>query len=209
VTAPLIRAAGIAVPHPLVVIRHGETDWNVARRLQGHEDIPLNDRGRAQARRNGASLRDHLTVRGIDPASLAFVASPLGRAVETMRLVRAELGLVEDAFARDARLMELGFGRWAGLTMPEVQQADPHGHAERERDRWSARPPGGESMADGAARVRPLLAGLERPTVLVTHGGLIRVIHALLGLAAPEAASHLATPQDRFHRIEAGRVEWL
>lgn len=202
-------AARLTLAHPLLVVRHGETDWNVARRLQGHEDIPLNDRGRAQARRNGAALRDHFAATGARPEEVAFIASPLGRAVETMRLLRQELGLDPDAFVRDARLMELGFGRWAGLTMPEVEQADPHGHAERERDRWSARPPGGESMADGAERVVPLLAALDGPTLLVTHGGLIRVLHAVLAVADPATASHLPTPQDRFHRIEAGRVEWI
>ncbi len=199
----------IALAHPLILIRHGETDWNVARRLQGHEDIPLNDRGRVQARRNGEALKAHLSLAGLSAPDIAFISSPLVRARDTMRLVRAELGLDPHAHRTDARLVELGFGRWAGLAFHEVAQADPHGHAARERDRWNARPPAGESMADGAARVGPLLAGLTGPAVLVTHGGLIRVIHVLLGLADVDATRHLPTPQDRFHVVRAGEVEWV
>jgi probable phosphoglycerate mutase len=204
-----LRASRVSLAHPLVLIRHGETDWNVARRLQGHEDIPLNDRGRVQARRNGVTLRERFTRLGLDAAAHGFIASPLSRADETMRIVRAELGLEPDGHERDARLIELGFGRWAGLDMGEVAVADPHGHAEREADRWNARPPGGESMADGAARVEPVLAAIDRPTVMVTHGGLIRVIHVLLGLSDVAGTRHLPTPQDRFHVIHGGRVEWI
>lgn len=199
----------IALAHPLVLIRHGETDWNAARRLQGHEDIPLNDRGRHQARRNGGALRAYLARTSRPSADFEFVASPLSRAAETMKLVRGELGLDPDDHRTDGRLVELGFGRWAGLLFQEVAQADPHGHAERERDIWNARPPGGESMADGARRVSPLLAALDRPTVLVCHGGLIRVIHVLLGLATAEEIRHVATPQDRLHVVTHGRVEWI
>ena len=73
----------------LYFVRHGETDWNAERRYQGQTDIPLNDRGRAQSRRNGEALRAFLPhIAGAD-----FVASPLGRARETMEILRDTLGL--------------------------------------------------------------------------------------------------------------------
>lgn len=207
-TAPA-RTRPLALAHPLILIRHGETDWNAAGRLQGREDVPLNERGRRQAARNGRALGHLLARRGLGLRDVAFVASPLARAAETMRLVGAEVGLDPAAHAHDARLVELGFGRWEGLTYAEVARVDPDGHAAREVDPWNARPPGGESMAEAAVRVAPLLGALSGPTVLVTHGGLIRVMHVLLGLAGREAVRQVPTPQDRFHVVADGRMEWV
>ena len=82
------------MPRPTIYyIRHGETDWNVAGRLQGRRDVPLNARGRAQAAHCGEILRDLFARDGRDPAGLDYVSSPLGRACETMELARAALGL--------------------------------------------------------------------------------------------------------------------
>jgi broad specificity phosphatase PhoE len=195
--------------HPLVVIRHGETAWNAVGRLQGRDDIPLNDRGRKQARRNGAALKAHLARVGLSPAQFRYVASPLSRASETMRLVRGELGLEPGDFAHDDRLMELAYGRWSGLLFSEVARTDPAGYAARDADRWSARPPGGESTADGAARVRPFIEEIAGPTVIVTHGGLNRAIKVLIGALDRAAAARFTTPQDRFYMVQGGRVEWV
>ena len=74
----------------LFICRHGQTDWNAEGRLQGQVEVPLNDTGRAQARRNGRHLLELLGDRAKD---FAFLASPLGRASETMRIIRLELGL--------------------------------------------------------------------------------------------------------------------
>ena len=74
----------------LYFIRHGETDWNAVQRYQGQTDIPLNDKGRAQAARNGRTLISRL---GPAAATLDYVASPLSRASETMAIVRREMGL--------------------------------------------------------------------------------------------------------------------
>src|SRR5258708_6813130 len=81
----------VALRPTIFYIRHGETDWNGAGRLQGRHDVPLNARGRAQAMHCGEILRDLLARDG--HAAVEFVASPLGRARETMELVRVALGL--------------------------------------------------------------------------------------------------------------------
>src|SRR5712675_131442 len=70
-------------------IRHGETEWNAEGKLQGNQDIPLNDLGRKQAAHAGKILTDLFARDGRDKSSLAFVASPLGRARLTMELIRA------------------------------------------------------------------------------------------------------------------------
>ena len=85
-------------------------------RLQGQHDIPLNALGRTQAARCGAILRDLLARDGRRGADFDYVSSPLGRARETMELMRAALGLEPAAYRTDARLMEMSFGRWEGFT---------------------------------------------------------------------------------------------
>jgi broad specificity phosphatase PhoE len=88
-------------------IRHGETAWNLERRLQGQHDIPLNALGRVQAARSGTILRDLLARNGRHGSEYDFVSSPLDRARETMELMRAELGLEPERYRTDARLMEM------------------------------------------------------------------------------------------------------
>src|SRR6185295_15086691 len=94
----------------LYFVRHGETDWNAERRFQGQMDIPLNDRGKAQAQRNGAVLRDAIS----DTSKLDLLASPLGRARETMSIMLGELNLSVDSVRFDDRLRELSYGAWEG-----------------------------------------------------------------------------------------------
>ena len=91
------------MPAPLLYyIRHGETDWNREGRLQGQHDIPINATGRSQARHCGGVLRELIERDRIDPAGLDFVASPLGRARETMELVHRAHS--RDSYARGALL---------------------------------------------------------------------------------------------------------
>ena len=111
-------------------IRHGETDWNAQRRYQGQADIPLNDTGRAQARRNGEALRAFLPRIG----QADFIASPLQRTLETMRIVRGALGLAMDDFTIDPRLIELNYGHWEGQLASDLPHTDPDGLSARAAD---------------------------------------------------------------------------
>jgi broad specificity phosphatase PhoE len=170
-------------------IRHGETDWNRERRLQGQHDIPLNALGRVQASRCGELLRDLLERDGRPAAEYEYISSPLGRARETMELMRAAMGLEPGAYRTDARLMEMSFGRWEGFTFAELQAREAEGLAEHERDKWGFVLPGGESYAQLQVRVRSWYEELERDTVVSAHGGVCRALIAHLNLAQPEAAS--------------------
>src|SRR5688572_16874951 len=103
--------------HPTIYfIRHGETDWNRDRRYQGQKDIPLNETGRAQAHRNGLALRTFLPA----IAEADFIASPLGRARETMKILRGELDLPPERYTLDPRLMELCYGVWEGTLQDDI-----------------------------------------------------------------------------------------
>jgi broad specificity phosphatase PhoE len=179
----------MAAPRPTIYyIRHGETDWNVAGRLQGRNDVPLNARGRAQSIQCGEILRGLLTRDDRDPASLDYVSSPLGRACQTMELVRACLGLATDDYAREPRLAEISFGEWEGFTIAQLRERDPPRIAAREHDKWRFIPPGGESYEMVSARVRDWYESLRRDTVVTAHGGTARGLIAHLRIAKPAAA---------------------
>ncbi len=149
-------AQGIAaspMPAPVIYyIRHGETSWNAEGRLQGVQDIPLNDLGRRQAAHAGNILADLFARDGRDKSALSFVASPLIRARATMELVRGSLKLPRDGYALDDRLREIGYGQWEGATLPEMQLRDPDLYARRQTEKWTVSPPGGESYVDVQAQ---------------------------------------------------------
>jgi broad specificity phosphatase PhoE len=171
-------------------VRHGETDWNAERRLQGGRDIPLNDRGRQQAARCGDTLRDLIADRGKAPADFAFASSPLSRASETMEIVLGVLGLPAGGYVADARLAELSFGRWEGMTYREIGTVDRQTLMVRERDKWGFRPPGGESYEDLLTRVRAWRDGVNGDIVVAAHGGVARALMVLFGVLTPAEAPY-------------------
>lgn len=192
--------------HRLIFIRHGETDWNRERRLQGQRDTPLNGKGRDQASAVGRIVRDW---RGPDLANLKFVASPLSRTCETMRLARTSMELAPDAFDTDPRLMELTFGRWEGLTWEELKARDPWAARAREGDKWSFTPPGGESYGMLADRLKPWLESVAEETVVVSHGGVARVLMALIADIPLDRAPQSDIHQGRALIFEGGSCRWL
>ncbi|MGX7706999.1 histidine phosphatase family protein [Methylobacterium sp. Gmos1] len=193
---------------PLYFVRHGETDWNAEGRLQGQRDTPLNARGHAQAAEAGERLR-HLL--GEEVGTLPFIASPMERTRHTMEGLRAALGLDPAGYTIDPRLREIGFGAWEGLTWKEVRRSDPARSQARDRDRWGFCPPGegAESYAMVAERVRPLLDALDRPAVVVAHGGVARAVMVTLGAANREEAPHLEILQGRILVFEGATRRWV
>ena len=145
----------------LYLVRHGETDWNLQRRIQGSTDIPLNDTGREQAAATGRLL----ARREWD----AIYSSPLSRAMETGELIAREVGLPGPIPV--ATLVERNYGEAEGLSDPELSRRFPAG----------SDVPGRESREEVVARVFPALMELaeEHPdeaVLVVSHGGVIRSI---------------------------------
>ena len=197
--------------HRLIFLRHGETAYNAENRLQGQRDIPLNARGREQARAVGRTLRARIRSE-IDrlEAAGAFIASPLERARETMEIARDAIGLPPQAYRLDAALRELTFGAWEGLTWPEIEARDVKAVRARRKDKWSFTPPGGgESYAMLAARVRPWLAGLSGDALVVSHGGVARALLTLIAGVAPERAAEAPIAQGRALCFENGDCRWI
>ncbi|AWB23141.1 histidine phosphatase family protein [Methylobacterium currus] len=192
---------------PLYFVRHGETDWNAEGRLQGQRDTPLNRKGVGQAAEAGERLARLL---GDGVGALPFIASPMERTRHTMEGLRAALGLDPSGYTIDPRLREIGFGAWEGLTWKDVRRTDPARSQARDRDRWGFCPPGegAESYAMVAERVRPLLDALDRPTIIVAHGGVARAVMVTLGTASAEEAPHLEILQGRILVFEGGGRRW-
>ncbi len=159
----------------LILVRHGETDWNVAHRLQGSSDIPLNDNGRDQARAAAPQLARIAPVKTI-------VSSDLSRALETAQIIADAMGA---SVVTDPRLQERSYGVWEGLS--EDVRRSQHGE---EYARWER---GLELSIEGyegheAVAKRALAAVADHVTgdgthVLVSHGSTVRMLmSALLGL---------------------------
>jgi broad specificity phosphatase PhoE len=176
-------------------IRHGETEWNALGRLQGVRDIPLNELGRKQSVQAGHILADLLKRDDHRASSIPFVASPLGRARQTMKLMRGTLHLPLPGYAIDDRLREIGYGEWEGSTLAEMQAKDPDLFARRQVDKWTVAPPGGETYVAVQARMTDWYRGLVADTVAVAHGGTARALMVALGLETPESAADLGIEQ--------------
>lgn len=158
----------------IIMLRHGQTEWNALQRYQGQTDIPLNDTGREQAYQAALLLKEQEAVQ-------AIYCSDLLRASETAQIIGESLGIEPIS---DARLRELSFGVWEGLTFTEVYEKYP-----QEFDDWfRATPtyivPGGESFHRLNERVIEAIAKIKQAghqtVLLVTHGGVIK---AMLSLA--------------------------
>ena len=186
-------------------IRHGETDWNALSRYQGQADVPMNENGRAQARRNGETLRALMPRIG----ALNYVASPLQRARETMEIVRAAMGLPAHAYALDERLKEIHYGRWQGIFAKDLPDVDPTGLEARQHDTFRWRPEQGESYEDLMERAVAWLDDVSEDTVVSAHGGISRVLRGhLYGIEAAEVPE-LPVPQDRILILRRDGMDWM
>ena len=173
----------------LYFVRHGETDWNrEPTRCQGWADVPLNEVGRRQAREQGSRLRRA----GIQ----AIVSSHLRRAAETAELIREELG-GELPLRLDERLAETRRGRWETRAFADIMDEEPEEwrcYRERPQDFCF---PEGESLVDQQRRVLAAVRAVAsegQTTVVVTHGGSIRLLRAFLDGVGVEAFHQMRVP---------------
>jgi broad specificity phosphatase PhoE len=179
----------------LYYVRHGETDFNAEARLQGRRDIELNARGRQQALDCGELLAELFARDRHRAEDLDYVASPLKRARETMEVLRATLGLDPPSYDIDDRLMEIAYGEWEGLTLPEIDARRPGLLAERERDKWDFAPPGGESYRNLTSRIEAWYKEMMHDTVVAGHGGGVRALMAMFGVLPRDEAAHAPIAQ--------------
>lgn len=153
----------------LFIVRHGESEWNHARRIQGHLDSPLSKHGRQQAKLLGKLLPGKLDV---------VLSSDLSRALQTAEL---STGLPRENISITPHLREIGFGNWEGMSPEEVKEKYPEDWEQFRRDPINGRPSYAESTASLSDRVNQLLESLHRQypgrkAACYTHGGVVRML---------------------------------
>ncbi|MDF3306936.1 histidine phosphatase family protein [Rhodococcus koreensis] len=183
-------------PRRLILLRHGQTEYNADNRMQGQLDTELSELGRSQARAAATAL--------VGRRPISIVSSDLRRAYDTAVEVGDNAGLPVQI---DERLRETHLGDWQGLTHLDVDARAPGARAAWRSDATWA-PPGGESRIDVARRSKPVVAELvekhedwaDKPVVLVAHGGLIAALTAAL----------LDLPVDRWPVLGGlGNTSWV
>ena len=187
----------------MLLVRHGETEWNASGRMQGQTDVPLSPRGVEQAKALAARLTGTRFTR--------IVSSDLVRARATADLIGAAAGI---AVETDVRLQEDHMGEWQGLTFAQATVRDPElarRFAARDPD---AAPPGGESRGTLAARSLAALdaiaaPGVLGPLLLVTHGGVIMsIVYGVLGLPV-DSLRRFLLPNTAITTLISRRGTWF
>ena len=161
----------------LLIVRHGETEWNAEGRIQGHTDIGLSEKGAEQARSLGQRLAD----RQIDVA----YSSDLKRTSETAKLA---LGGRDITLNETPRLREYNKGIFEGMTLSEIQEKFPAEYPKYLEKDLSYAPEGGETTRDVSTRMASIFAEikanhLDETVLVVSHGGVLRAaMVSLLGM---------------------------
>jgi len=184
----------------IYLVRHGQTEFNRERRIQGHVDSPLTGLGVRQAQAVAGLLADLL--RG-EP-DWRIVSSPLGRAAATADVIAARLGLPVQL---DERLKEMSWGPHDGRLRRELEAEYPDTFG---RTNWAFDVPDGETYEDVAGRVGSWLADLppepQRRVIAVSHGITGRVLRGLYAGMGRDQAATQDVPQDAVFRLQHGTV---
>ncbi|MBC8507673.1 MAG: alpha-ribazole phosphatase [Anaerolineales bacterium] len=158
----------------LLLVRHGETEWNLSQRFQGHSDVPLTNIGQQQA----ASIARRLA----DEEIHAIYTSDLSRAWDTAMAI-SEFHEID--LQSELRLREGNFGQWEGMTYAEIEQSDPEAVKAWHEDLLNFSPPGGETPLQLSRRVTSFYDEIQtkhsdQTLLLVAHGGSLQILICLL-----------------------------
>ena len=198
----------------LVLVRHGQSIWNLENRFTGETDIPLTEKGREEAKAAGRKLKGLPIAQGF--------TSLLQRAIDTMTLILQETGHTDLPVTRDKALNERNYGQLQGLNKAEVARQYGDEQVAVWRRSFSVRPPGGESLEDTAARVIPYYQRAIEPLLLegkdiliVAHGNSLRALMMRLENISEEEIAHVDLPTGvpRLYTLTAGlkveKIEYL
>lgn len=183
-------------------VRHGETEYNQEKRLQGWCDSPLSERGKQQVHQVAKTLAQF-------DIQHAFV-SPLGRAQQTVEIIQSYLDFNKENLPE---LREVSFGDFEGNTLPELDIKFPGMWEARMDDKWNYRPPGGEANKDALPRAHEVIKRIEalnsdRALMIVAHFAINRIILSLLAGIEPEETVRINVPHCTIYRAQQQNGEW-
>lgn len=191
----------------LILIRHGETQWNVAGRLQGRTDTPLTANGVRQALAVGVRLAERIG----QEETLQFWVSPLGRARQTASILADTWSIPFDRFVEAPPLAERAYGAWEGLAHDEIERNLAEQYRAHNADPFDYSMPGGESRTALSARLEAWLETLDRDRthVVVTHSGCLRALRGIYTAASREEILAYREPQTASFLLAKGRETML
>ncbi|EOW6613629.1 histidine phosphatase family protein [Vibrio fluvialis] len=185
----------------IFVVRHGQTQFNAERKLQGHCNSPLTSTGKAQALAVGTHLKSHLNGR-----PYRVYASSLGRAVQTAHIICDEIGFERAHLHQDDRLKEFSLGEWEEKPLFDLLEEDPQLLDSRD---WYLKAPNAERYQDVKARLKEWLAEVpeQEDIVVVSHGLTGIVLRGLLLGLSYDKVWEQDLSQDAFFVIQNGEME--
>ncbi|CAM2898827.1 histidine phosphatase family protein [Shewanella algae] len=198
-----------AMPKEIFILRHGQTEFNAAGKLQGHCNSPLTELGRAQAKAYGVALQQQLRQSAGNPEQeFQLVSSPLGRAMETAALVAEVLCRDPGAIIAEPRVIECGLGEWEQTRVADIHAARPELAG---RNDWYLQGPGAETLPQVQQRLAHWLTDPATPerVILVSHGLTGIVLRALLLGLDNKALWRQDKPQDALYHFHSEAQERL
>ncbi|MDL2001752.1 phosphoglycerate mutase family protein [Vibrio parahaemolyticus] len=184
----------------IFVLRHGETEFNADKKLQGHCNSSLTSKGSDQARRVGTTLKQYVENR-----PFRVYSSTLGRALQTSQIVCEELNYSYENLNKDPRLKEFSLGEWEQRTIPSLEQEIPNLLAQND---WYLQAPNCETYESVRERLSSWLSDVahDEDIVVVSHGLTGIVLRGLLLGMDYTQVWQQDLPQDAFFIIEDGRI---
>jgi probable phosphoglycerate mutase len=186
----------------IILLRHGETKWNVEGRYQGQLNSPLTQKGKLQAKMNASKIEPYLAL--FD--SFRFVSSPLGRAKETALIVANYLSIDNSKIEYIKAIEEFDYGKFEGKTKKYCQEVYREEYEAREIDKWSYIIEGGESYDIVTKRLRAWLQTLnhEEPIIMVAHEMINRALRGIYTQLDKKSTLILRQPNDVVLKLENG-----
>ncbi len=182
----------------IILLRHGETKWNVEGRFQGRLNSPLTQKGKLQAKENGLKLKKNIE----DFSKIKIFSSPLGRAKETAFIISDILKIERETIIFNDKIIEFNYGIFEGKVRDKILETEEF--KKREANKWSYIIENGESYKIVQKRVKEFLNSIkdEKRVIIIAHEMVNRVIRGLYCNLSKDETLNLKQPNNLIFSLE-------